>query len=129
MSQDPPRADPPRADPPRADPPRADPPAAAPPTATANADEPAEAPRAEARRTVLIPLAEATASTNGHASANGNGHAKASAAPMTSLSLGATRVSFEVSADSPSCADCGSIMVRNGSCYKCLNCGSTSGCS
>ena len=26
-------------------------------------------------------------------------------------------------------ADCGSIMVRNGSCYKCLNCGSTSGCS
>jgi ribonucleoside-diphosphate reductase alpha chain len=34
-----------------------------------------------------------------------------------------------VSADSPSCADCGSIMVRNGSCYKCLNCGSTSGCS
>jgi ribonucleoside-diphosphate reductase alpha chain len=34
-----------------------------------------------------------------------------------------------VSADSPSCAECGSIMVRNGSCYKCLNCGSTSGCS
>ena len=31
--------------------------------------------------------------------------------------------------DAPSCHDCGSIMVRNGSCYKCLNCGSTSGCS
>jgi ribonucleoside-diphosphate reductase alpha chain len=31
--------------------------------------------------------------------------------------------------DAPSCADCGAIMVRNGSCYKCLNCGSTSGCS
>jgi ribonucleoside-diphosphate reductase alpha chain len=31
--------------------------------------------------------------------------------------------------DAPSCADCGSIMVRNGACYKCLNCGSTSGCS
>ena len=29
----------------------------------------------------------------------------------------------------PSCADCGSIMTRNGSCYKCENCGSTSGCS
>jgi ribonucleoside-diphosphate reductase alpha chain len=31
--------------------------------------------------------------------------------------------------DAPSCADCGSIMTRNGSCYKCENCGSTSGCS
>ena len=31
--------------------------------------------------------------------------------------------------DAPTCADCGSIMVRNGACYKCLNCGSTSGCS
>ncbi len=32
-------------------------------------------------------------------------------------------------ADAPSCMDCGSIMWRNGSCYKCPNCGSTSGCS
>ena len=31
--------------------------------------------------------------------------------------------------DAPSCADCGAIMVRNGACYKCLNCGATSGCS
>jgi ribonucleoside-diphosphate reductase alpha chain len=31
--------------------------------------------------------------------------------------------------DAPSCAGCGSIMVRNGSCYKCMNCGETSGCS
>jgi ribonucleoside-diphosphate reductase alpha chain len=31
--------------------------------------------------------------------------------------------------DAPSCAVCGSIMTRNGSCYKCHNCGSTSGCS
>jgi ribonucleoside-diphosphate reductase alpha chain len=32
-------------------------------------------------------------------------------------------------ADAPSCAECGSIMVRNGACYKCINCGGTSGCS
>jgi ribonucleoside-diphosphate reductase alpha chain len=32
-------------------------------------------------------------------------------------------------ADAPSCCDCGSIMVRSGACYKCPNCGSTSGCS
>src|SRR5208337_1844581 len=31
--------------------------------------------------------------------------------------------------DAPSCSFCGSIMVRNGSCYKCMSCGSTSGCS
>jgi ribonucleoside-diphosphate reductase alpha chain len=31
--------------------------------------------------------------------------------------------------DAPPCSVCGSIMVRNGSCYKCLNCGTTSGCS
>jgi ribonucleoside-diphosphate reductase alpha chain len=31
--------------------------------------------------------------------------------------------------DAPSCAGCGSLMVRNGSCYKCMNCGETSGCS
>src|SRR5207248_6145294 len=31
--------------------------------------------------------------------------------------------------DAPVCFECGSLMVRNGACYKCLNCGSTSGCS
>ena len=37
--------------------------------------------------------------------------------------------SFVNQADAPSCMDCGSIMIRNGACYKCPNCGSTSGCS
>jgi ribonucleoside-diphosphate reductase alpha chain len=62
---------------------------------------------------------------------NGNGHASGSRASGTivgSLASG-QRLAFSVSADSPSCMDCGSIMVRNGSCYKCLNCGATSGCS
>ena len=31
--------------------------------------------------------------------------------------------------DAPSCPTCGMLMAPNGSCYKCLNCGSTSGCS
>ncbi|HVT04940.1 MAG TPA: vitamin B12-dependent ribonucleotide reductase [Thermoanaerobaculia bacterium] len=39
------------------------------------------------------------------------------------------RPTFHAQQDAPSCSDCGSIMVRNGACYKCLNCGSTSGCS
>ncbi len=36
---------------------------------------------------------------------------------------------FQAQADAPSCHECGSIMVRSGSCYKCFNCGATSGCS
>ena len=53
-----------------------------------------------------------------------------SAVPSTAGS-DATGVKFtvDVGADAPSCHDCGAIMVRNGSCYKCMNCGSTSGCS
>ena len=31
--------------------------------------------------------------------------------------------------DAPSCSVCGAIMIRNGSCYRCMSCGSTSGCS
>jgi len=31
--------------------------------------------------------------------------------------------------DAPPCSMCGSIMVRSGSCYKCSNCGTTSGCA
>jgi ribonucleoside-diphosphate reductase alpha chain len=44
-------------------------------------------------------------------------------APLT------TRLAFAVSADAPACAECGSITVRSGACYKCLNCGATTGCS
>jgi len=31
--------------------------------------------------------------------------------------------------DAPPCSTCGAIMIRNGSCYKCVNCGATSGCA
>ena len=53
-------------------------------------------------------------------------------APMPSLRGGkdtGMRQAFINQADAPPCPDCGSIMVRNGSCYKCMNCGTTSGCS
>ncbi len=36
---------------------------------------------------------------------------------------------FDNHSDAPACDTCGSIMVRNAACYKCLNCGATSGCS
>jgi len=40
-----------------------------------------------------------------------------------------SKVAFQNSEDSPMCHFCGAIMIRNGACYKCLNCGTTSGCS
>lgn len=36
---------------------------------------------------------------------------------------------YEGQQDAPPCQYCGNIMIRNGSCYRCGNCGSTSGCS
>jgi ribonucleoside-diphosphate reductase alpha chain len=53
-------------------------------------------------------------------------------APVASLrdgKDGGIRQAFINQADAPPCPDCGSIMVRNGACYKCMNCGTTSGCS
>jgi len=35
----------------------------------------------------------------------------------------------EAESDAPACRECGAIMSRNGSCYRCWNCGWTSGCS
>ena len=35
----------------------------------------------------------------------------------------------EMMGDAPACDVCGSITVRNGTCYKCLNCGNSMGCS
>ncbi len=59
--------------------------------------------------------------------------------PLTILNAAATKaasvleknekVVFQTQADAPPCHECGSIMIRSGSCYKCLECGSTSGCS
>jgi ribonucleoside-diphosphate reductase alpha chain len=35
----------------------------------------------------------------------------------------------EMMGDAPMCDSCGHITVRNGACYKCLNCGNSMGCS
>ena len=47
-------------------------------------------------------------------------------APKTAAYVGAAIQSQE---DAPPCSTCGSIMIRSGSCYKCANCGTTSGCA
>ena len=51
-----------------------------------------------------------------------NGHHKPLAAPDEPYY-------FRLQDDAPPCTECGSLMIRNGACYKCPNCGATSGCS
>jgi ribonucleoside-diphosphate reductase alpha chain len=66
-----------------------------------------------------VEVIDATAlKRNGHA--NGNGSTKAH---------GNGDYSFIARTDAPTCPECGSIMIPNGSCHKCVNCGTTSGCS
>jgi ribonucleoside-diphosphate reductase alpha chain len=92
----------------------------------------------------LTPVSEAeagpflAATAAFHAFSSAKGEAPASAEPSgepraigfaARVGPNASRLTFENSADAPSCHECGSLMVRGGACYKCLNCGATSGCS
>ncbi len=52
-----------------------------------------------------------------------------SAPPTPPSTGGAIPTGHQAELDAPSCSDCGSLMTRNGSCYRCLQCGETSGCS
>lgn len=48
--------------------------------------------------------------------------------PMPAFTTPST-VAQAAATDAPPCHECGALMVRNGACHRCLNCGSTSGCS
>jgi ribonucleoside-diphosphate reductase alpha chain len=63
--------------------------------------------------------------TNGSSAAQPSAKAAVAANPFEQQE----KVTFVAQADAPACPDCGSLMVRNAACYKCLNCGCTSGCS
>ena len=41
----------------------------------------------------------------------------------------ASQFAIQNDQDAPPCSTCGAIMIRNGACYKCVNCGATSGCA
>ena len=56
----------------------------------------------------------------------GNGHSHSSH-DRTMASLSDTVAHFQQ--DAPTCPNCGHVAVRNGACYKCLNCGESLGCS
>jgi ribonucleoside-diphosphate reductase alpha chain len=54
---------------------------------------------------------------------------KVIATPKTVNGVSSPKLTFVNTGDAPACPDCGAITVRSGSCYKCLNCGATTGCS
>ena len=54
---------------------------------------------------------------------------KVIAQPTTNGNGGSVQKIAFINTDAPACPDCGAITVRSGSCYKCLNCGATTGCS
>jgi ribonucleoside-diphosphate reductase alpha chain len=62
-------------------------------------------------------------------SGNGNGqkHNPAASGERVVKSLNDVLAQFQE--DAPTCPNCGHVAVRNGACYKCLNCGESLGCS
>jgi ribonucleoside-diphosphate reductase alpha chain len=68
-----------------------------------------------------LPIAEDTDVLDVKAE-NGNGHERG----HTKITLTS---SFQNQGDAPTCPTCGHVAVRNGACYKCLNCGESLGCS
>ncbi len=50
-------------------------------------------------------------------------------APAPAAAAGSQFAPIKNQEDAPPCSTCGSIMVRSGACYKCANCGTTSGCA
>ncbi len=63
--------------------------------------------------------------SNGNGNGNGHGHHHHGTKSVTSLSDAVAH--FQQ--DAPTCPNCGNVVVRNGACYKCLNCGESLGCS
>jgi ribonucleoside-diphosphate reductase alpha chain len=76
-----------------------------------------------------LPLAEDTeildikSGLSGHS----NGQKAQPASGYTIKTLSDSVAHFQ--ADAPTCPNCGHVAVRNGACYKCLNCGESLGCS
>ena len=61
------------------------------------------------------------------ANGGGNGHKNSGAKAKTITTLSESIAHFQQ--DAPTCPNCGHMAVRNGACYKCLNCGESLGCS
>jgi ribonucleoside-diphosphate reductase alpha chain len=58
-----------------------------------------------------------------------NGHQLTPTAPQPAAAAASPFSTIQNQEDAPPCSTCGSIMIRSGACYKCVNCGNTSGCA
>ncbi|HYE31016.1 MAG TPA: vitamin B12-dependent ribonucleotide reductase, partial [Methylomirabilota bacterium] len=95
------------------------------PAAVAQADLPMPGLQEEIERNVNKPVPELPVSPEKEFRALKT--ASAGHVSTTVLTLSQTLAHFQM--DAPPCPKCGSIAVRNGACYKCLNCGESLGCS
>ena len=94
-------------------------------------------PEAQFHAGVNVPQEQAAAANPQEADPGPAGHARTEADVGVSAATSdddesATRgapFAIQNDQDAPPCSTCGSIMIRNGSCYKCVNCGATSGCA
>jgi len=88
----------------------------------------------------LSPEAQFYAGVNGRELDESGGSAKAAVAaepPVAAAVSAAPKAAgaptpfstIQNQEDAPPCSTCGSIMIRSGACYKCVNCGNTSGCA
>jgi len=82
----------------------------------------------------LSPEAQYYAGVNGREleEMGGNGQLSATATPATAAAQAgptAPLSTIQNQEDAPPCSTCGAIMIRSGACYKCVNCGNTSGCA
>jgi ribonucleoside-diphosphate reductase alpha chain len=50
-------------------------------------------------------------------------------APLAAAAPASPFSTIQNQEDAPPCSTCGAIMIRSGACYKCVNCGNTSGCA
>jgi len=75
-------------------------------------------------------LDEIKAASASAPAATASAAAPAASAPAPVTAATATPFStIQNQEDAPPCSTCGSIMIRSGACYKCMNCGNTSGCA
>ena len=84
--------------------------------------------RRDGEDTVAVGVPATSAPASGSATAGVSGFAAMRAMSRVTVADGMPGA-FINQGDAPSCSDCGSLMVRSGACYKCHNCGATSGCS
>ena len=76
---------------------------------------------------VTSPIVHLTATAQPGSNGNGSAHTHTNSSGRTLDPLSQSIAHFQQ--DAPTCPKCGHVAVRNGACFKCLNCGESLGCS